>query len=307
MNVRRQALAAIFAAAGLASASGVRAAPQAVTLAVVQEVRPDGDGAQAGVRLLFRRTVEGWTPVCGAGGLDFDCPRNAADTPLDWYVYGPQSSRASLSTHGWVDASRSAFKGLLALTSGPPPWSGGRSSMFAGWLGGTAHRPMAATDRPLTYAVSRWRPAARDRKDLTRVWPAFREAVPRIDTCDATEAGERAPRMADLAEGAVYQGDDGERLVEIRVKPGVSRACVGPLERPSDLWLRLSPAGDAVVLDGQIGALDGSPSLKLLAFGDFAGDGDEEALFSLSAYDRDGFVLYYDDFRRRAAFSWAYH
>jgi hypothetical protein len=47
--------------------------------------------------------------------------------------------------------------------------------------------------------------------------------------------------------------------------------------------------------------------LQLLEFGDFDGDGKTEALFFLSGYNDDGYVLLYEDMTRSAKFTWGYH
>ena len=51
----------------------------------------------------------------------------------------------------------------------------------------------------------------------------------------------------------------------------------------------------------------GFDRLEPIAFADFDGDGESEALFMLSGYVRDGYVLLFDGMNRKAMFAWAYH
>jgi len=45
----------------------------------------------------------------------------------------------------------------------------------------------------------------------------------------------------------------------------------------------------------------------LLDVGDYDKDGKSEVLFWSSGYNEDGYVLYYDDFRKKVPFKWHYH
>lgn len=47
--------------------------------------------------------------------------------------------------------------------------------------------------------------------------------------------------------------------------------------------------------------------MKLVDIGDFNGDGKPEILFWRTAYDQDGYVLFYDDFKKSLSCSWRYH
>jgi hypothetical protein len=47
--------------------------------------------------------------------------------------------------------------------------------------------------------------------------------------------------------------------------------------------------------------------LKLLDAGDYDGEGRSAVIFKLQSYDKDGYVLFYDGFRRKASFTWIYH
>ena len=47
--------------------------------------------------------------------------------------------------------------------------------------------------------------------------------------------------------------------------------------------------------------------MDLLDAGDYDGDGHSEMIFWTSGENRDGYVLVYDDFAKRAEFYWHYH
>jgi hypothetical protein len=60
------------------------------------------------------------------------------------------------------------------------------------------------------------------------------------------------------------------------------------------------------LLPGQLRA-DGNGLVLPVAFVDLVGDGKDEAIFLMAGYDRGGYALYYDDFRKVAVVSWIYH
>jgi hypothetical protein len=45
----------------------------------------------------------------------------------------------------------------------------------------------------------------------------------------------------------------------------------------------------------------------LVDAGDYGNDGRSELLFSIDRYNRGGYELFYDDFRKRAVFEFSYH
>ncbi len=47
--------------------------------------------------------------------------------------------------------------------------------------------------------------------------------------------------------------------------------------------------------------------LELVDAGDYDGDGQSEVLFWHSAYNEDGYTLFYDQFRKRLDYWWTYH
>jgi hypothetical protein len=66
----------------------------------------------------------------------------------------------------------------------------------------------------------------------------------------------------------------------------------------ADQWFVLDPKREIKILD------DG---MELVDAGDYDGDGKSELVFSIDRYDRGGYELFYDDFRKRVVFAFSYH
>ena len=74
----------------------------------------------------------------------------------------------------------------------------------------------------------------------------------------------------------------------------------------SDFWVLKPLDGPAFVLAG-FDVSGWGYSLKLVDVGTFSDDGSQQAVFAYSGYNEDGYVLYYDAFRKHIEFTWGYH
>jgi hypothetical protein len=106
-----------------------------------------------------------------------------------------------------------------------------------------------------------------------------------------------------------WRSNSGELLLHFGVDPRLQANC--EIRDNRNVRLFQSPDGDFRVLPGQEWsdreAINFTPNLKLVDAGDFTGDGGEEAVFFFSGYNFDGYVLYYDNFRKAVRFGWSYH
>jgi hypothetical protein len=116
-------------------------------------------------------------------------------------------------------------------------------------------------------------------------------------------------RQEDIKPMPGLRSVSGELLLRFGVDPRLQASC-GMRSSP-DLWLFRSPDGDPRVLPGQVWSeqegINFNPILEPVDAGDFGGDGGEVAIFFFSGYNFDGYVLYYDNFRKAVRFGWNYH
>lgn len=103
----------------------------------------------------------------------------------------------------------------------------------------------------------------------------------------------------------------GELLLNFWVDPRLLVNCDIRSNPRIDVWLFRGPGGDFRALPDQVWSdretANFPPGLELVDTGDFAGDGGEEAVFFFSGYNFDGYILYYDNFRKAVRFGWNYH
>mgnify|MGYP000952186402 CR=1 FL=1 len=74
----------------------------------------------------------------------------------------------------------------------------------------------------------------------------------------------------------------------------------------SDFWFHAKPRAAPELIDLGL-AREPALTMRLVALGDFDGDGKVEALFWQSSPNEDGYVLLQDGFRRSVKAIWTYH
>jgi hypothetical protein len=65
-----------------------------------------------------------------------------------------------------------------------------------------------------------------------------------------------------------------------------------------DPWFAVSPRKTVTYLDSGMWLVDA---------GDYDNDGKSELVFSIDRYNRGGYELYYDDFKKHVTFEFGYH
>ncbi|MGD0144275.1 MAG: hypothetical protein ABSC92_14050 [Rhizomicrobium sp.] len=286
-----------FAAIACAEA---HAAPE---IAILQEFSTSGAPVSA-VRLGFVRVGDDWQPICAfpAGQSQ---PWSCRESSAHWFVRYRGKQLGAIDAHGWTDAQAYSTIGLLKVVSGNVPRIGPRDHVFSGWIDAPVHRPLVATNASLSDSAFRWSPDDSNSADRGAALPFVRARAGTVPDCkDGDAAGPgRAIAAADISIAQVWKSVGNERFYSASLAPRLVAKCDFTADSLADAWL-YSEGGVAHALPA---LSEDEATHVLIDIGDFAGDGGEEALFALSGYDEDGFILYYDHFRKSARISWHYH
>ncbi len=279
-------------------------------IALVQEESvPNGGGKlRTGLRLAFEKTADGWTAICDANREKSTGCRFNADVPSQWIVSEGGRTIGRVAAKGWLDTDYPSETGLLRILSGAPVPGGKRSHEFAGWNDNPVYRPLVATNVS-PGKVARWRSVYPEKMPFAVILPVLKKQVAEIPDC--TNGGQdNPPRKGrplaanDIHVFETWQTMNGELLVGAGIKPELVQKCDYTADSLADVWLYENDGEEpARALPALI---EPETTHRLIAIGDFAGDGNEEALFWLSGYNEDGFVLYYDHFSKAAKFAWGY-
>jgi hypothetical protein len=282
-----------------------------------------GEPTRPRVRMVFHHTSAGWE------ALPNDCASEGCLSALTikypaevvWAI-----SHAGLALGTVVARTPSSFTAYAEIgmqniiSKGAVPAVGKPAIEYAGLTNEPRRRPLLAThgqQRPMRSSAG-WKEGVPDPEDLNRVWPVFRHHVPQIHNCaPATDSGVdvaggtamasgRAPTKLDLEIPEAWVTRNGDALLRVVVRREQYRECDGPRVLPSQLWLLRQSNGQIRTLPGQLGS--GRAELVLpLEFVDLLRDGHEEVLFMTGGYNRGGYVLYYNAFRKFVKYTWQYH
>jgi hypothetical protein len=314
----------VIVAAAQVAAAQIAAADSAFLVGVLESMpsADTGESQRPQVRVVFRHGDTGWE------ALPNDCSTVECLSTLPekyparvtWIVSLAGLTLGTVAARTPSDFGAYASVGLQGIVGkkSAVPAVGKPSIAYAGFLNEPRHRPLLAThgrQRPVRSSAG-WKEGIPDPDDLDRVWPIFRHHIPQIDNCEpatdtdqddavATPPG-RAPKKLELEIPAAWVARNGDALLKVNVREEVFKECDGPRMLPSQLWLLRRSSGQIRILPGQL-EVDRAELIMPLDFDDLLRDGHDEVLFMTAGYNRGGYVLYYDGFRKLVKYAWQYH
>jgi hypothetical protein len=283
----------------LAGPIALSAQVQPQTLIGILEDNPgqsEGESHYRAVRLVFRRDRAGWSNC-----LDQRCVdgRGQADAPITWTVAFDGKLLARIASR-----SPSAPSTLLSaaqqqeIIGDAAPTVGKPSTEFAGFLFEAVHRPLVTVTAPNYRDPDSWKPGRLRSDAALAVRTAFRKRFPKVENCTSADQGPRPWSYLDtnIKLNKAYASKGGWLIAEVVLK---GSKCDGPPDEPFwSHWFVVTP-------ERQIRFLDSN--MLLVDAGDYDNDGRSELVFSINGYNRGGYKLFYDDFRRKAVFEFSYH
>jgi len=173
------------------------------------------------------------------------------------------------------------------------------SQKFAGFLGGSVSRPLVAISKPYFRDPEQWKPAQLASEMVKVLRSEFRKKFPKVSNCDNPEANNEKPwpyQDDNIKIIKAYSSSANWSVAQLRLE---DYRCDGPSDDAFlDQWFSISPAREIRFLD---------KAMWLVDAGDYDNDGESEIVFSVNDYDRGGYRLFYDHFRKQAAFEFSYH
>jgi len=260
-----------------------------------------GDSHYRDVRVVFRHDKTGWT------AFPSDCPDQAclksiaAQFPpqVKWTVAfdGKNVGEVESRTPSSFDFYASVGQQLIVGTSDVPT-VGKPSSDFSGFLDEPVLRPLVAVSKPNYSDPENWKPTRPTSEIIAAVRQSYLSRFPKIANCIARTIARQKSQTASQGEAISVQKLYGSNrnwfLAEAQ-----SRYCDGgDIREFSSRWFVITPERQVQYLGSNMWLVDA---------GDYDNDGKSELIFSIDDYDRGGYKLFYDDFKRRTAFEFSYH
>lgn len=189
---------------------------------------------------------------------------------------------------------------LHALESGKAlPEIKNKLKAFSGWCAAPQYYPIVLVSEPNFQDPEQWKRSTASIANMKELFRAFREATKDALLCQVSDNGKPKPYKYGqnyLQIVAVYKSTQNKQLVSVTLRKQYS-ACDSELGWPdTPIWLLLNNTVRNI-----------GNNLTLIDAGDYDKDGKSEVIFWYSGYNRDGYVLFYNDFRSRADFIWSYH
>lgn len=236
-------------------------------------------------RAVFCRTSTAWAPI----GQEANCraPTNGA-----WTMLRNGQSLGALSTRSNRIVSSMASIPRIAVGD----------ERFESWLGAVHDRPLALTTARDVRETEGWMVSRLSTNERAIFARAFRASVV-LPHCDVTPRGVTPPAddqftELDISVRKVLRSAAGQLLVGLAIDE--QRKPCDDVRDPARTEHWFITRGDEAphFIGNEMHVVD--------AF-DFDSDGRTEWLFSLSRYNEDGFILFFDAFRKSVQSTWHYH
>ncbi|MBI5890342.1 MAG: hypothetical protein HZB47_06650 [Nitrosomonadales bacterium] len=252
--------------------------------------------------IMYAKTKDGWI------GLDSpDSPDIQVAWDRQWTVGFDGKSLGTLrltnSSPAYPRRTDGYFAGeVLLAPAGQFPIVRNTSKSFGGWCGEPKSRPLVLVSEPNVKDPAEWKPFKVGSEYKEMLFDSLNRELQKskIVNCTNPEQEKATPYVFGVEELKIYKGyrsKDGGVLISVGLNSD-NYHCDGPLGPEwSSQWFYIRNSRVEFIGD----------SLMLLDEGDYDEDGKSEVLFWSSGYNEDGYVLYYDDFRKKVPFKWHYH
>jgi len=193
---------------------------------------------------------------------------------------------------------------LHAVTAGQTlPNIKNKSGRFSGWCGqAPTYFPVVTVSMPYFSDPEKWKRSEPYIGDRQALFFAFEKSFKKLCMIKskATTPYQSGPyRLNDLHVHNSYKSVQGQSLVSLNIGEGYYECDEVDSPDHGDDTHRWFYVGESIRYLGY--------GLTLVDAGDYDNDGKSEALFWYNAYNRNGYVLLYDGFRKRSEFIWSYH
>ena len=261
-----------------------------------------GEPNSRAVRALFHKTGGDWQAFPNTC-TDEDCLKKITSKypgEVAWTITFDGRKLGQVTARTPKEFKFYSHVGLQEITStGEAPTIGKKSAEYGGFLDATVYRPLVANSQPYFNDPDLWKPAQLPANLIQKLRQRFRQKFPKVSNCRNGYENIARPwayRDEDLKLAKVYSSKTGWFVASMFL--GKNR-CDGPSEDPFvDQWFAISAAGEIKFLDSGMWLVDA---------GDYDNDGRSELVFAIGRYNRGGYVLFYDDFKKRAVFEFSYH
>jgi hypothetical protein len=185
--------------------------------------------------------------------------------------------------------------------SGPVPTVGKRSAEYGGFADGMVYRPLVANSRPFFKDPESWEPSQLSAEFARLLRLEFRREYPKLCKTSKNDQTKLEPflyRDDEVKIVKAYASKRGWALAQLHLGGAIDCGDLQAGSEIDDKWFTVDPQKSVRNLgDGML----------LVDAGDYDNDGKSELVFTIDRYNRGGYELFYDDFKKHATFEFQYH
>lgn len=196
-----------------------------------------------------------------------------------------------------ADKGRQEVKNKKAI-----PKVGNKSLAFSGWPSNKIFRPLVAISRPNFRDPDKWKPVSNlDKTLMSDVLKEFHNKISNVKNCahaedEATSAKPWRYSDNDIKVIKIYGSNKNWKLIGLQL---TGYKCDGIAEEGFyTQWFSISPEKKISFI---------SNGMELVDAGDYDADGQSEVLFFKSGYNRDGYLILYENLSKSAEFEYSFH
>ncbi len=184
------------------------------------------------------------------------------------------------------------------------PTIGKPDNTFSGWQGDIQPRPLVTVSKPFCHDAEQWKPFTPNKEIVKSITPKYKEYLINGKFLDSLKTEQvvllkcyNSTNAGKLIQFGAKKHFDEEEYIDNRV------------------WFYISVSGEIINLTDMIDKDyrnddfedDDFSTTVLVDAGDYDNDGKSEVLFWVERYNRDGYFLFYNNFKNMIDFTWSYH
>jgi hypothetical protein len=284
--------------------TAVTATGQGVVLGVLEDVPGvyAGESNSRQVRVAFRKVGQEWE------AFPSSCPNQSCLKTISsqypnevvWTISFDGRNLGQVTGQTPKEFNYYSRVGLQQIkNSGPVPTIGKRSTEYGGFTDASVYRPLVANSQPYFKDPESWKPTQPTADLVKLLRQHFRQKFPTVVNCVNPDENVGRPwpyRDEDIRILKAYVSRDAWAVARLRLE---EYRCDGPADDPFvDQWFAVSPGLEVQFLGAAMWMVDA---------GDYDNDGRSELVFSIDDYNRGGYEIFYDNFKKHATFKFSYH